>query len=159
MGMVEVDPTVRIDAAMTVQASTYVEESGPIALWQTWSDGAVLKDTRSAPDTSSRKKSRSRQLTLSTASSVGNFLRWFDGWKSAVGVEIRASYILATRDIGAAQMLHRTSGTLKDGREVGNWGRATVCCHRSDRRWWITHEHVSLPVDFKTAKAAMDLLA
>jgi ketosteroid isomerase-like protein len=88
----------------------------------------------------------------------GNFLRWFDGWKSSIGVEIRDLNILASGDIAVAYMLHRTSGTLKDGREVGYWVRATVCCQRSDHSWLITHEHISLPVDFKSGKAAVDLV-
>jgi ketosteroid isomerase-like protein len=87
-----------------------------------------------------------------------NFLRWFDGWKSLIGLEIRDLNILASGDIAAAHMLVRASGTLKDGREVGYWVRATVCCQRSDNRWLITHEHISLPVDFKSGRAVMDAM-
>jgi ketosteroid isomerase-like protein len=42
----------------------------------------------------------------------GNFLRWFDGWKSSIGVEIRDMNILTSGDIAAAYMLIRASGTL-----------------------------------------------
>jgi ketosteroid isomerase-like protein len=55
-------------------------------------------------------------------------------------------------------MLIRASGTLKDGREVGYWVRATICCERSNNTWLITHEHVSLPFDFESGTAAMDLV-
>jgi SnoaL-like domain len=54
-----------------------------------------------------------------------NFLRWSDGYK--IAVDIRGLSILASRDIAVAHMLIRASGTLKDGREVGYWVRATVC--------------------------------
>ena len=87
-----------------------------------------------------------------------NFLRWFDAWQSAIGQDIRDLHILANGDIAVAYMLIRASGTLNDGREVGYWVRATVCCHRSNDRWLITHEHVSLPVDFASGRAAMDLV-
>jgi ketosteroid isomerase-like protein len=87
-----------------------------------------------------------------------NFLRWFDAWKSSIGVEVRDLKILASADVAVAYMLHRTSGALKDGHEVGYWVRATVCCQRSNHRWVITHEHISLPVDFKSGSAAMDLV-
>jgi ketosteroid isomerase-like protein len=87
-----------------------------------------------------------------------NFLRWFDGFKSSIGQEICALNILASGDIAVAYMLIRASGTLKDEREVGYWVRATVCCQRSDHRWLITQEHISLPVDFESGIAAMDLL-
>jgi uncharacterized protein (TIGR02246 family) len=86
-----------------------------------------------------------------------NFLRWFDLWSSAIGAEIRDMTVAAGEDVATAHMLHRTSGTLKSGREVGYWVRATVCCRRSDRGWLITHEHVSLPIDFANGSAVMDL--
>ena len=87
-----------------------------------------------------------------------NFLRWFDAWQSAIGQEVRDLTIVASGDISVAHLLIRASGTLKNGREVGYWVRATVCCQRSDHRWLIAHEHISLPVDFESGSAAMDLV-
>jgi ketosteroid isomerase-like protein len=87
-----------------------------------------------------------------------NFLRWFDGFESSIGQEIRDSNILVSGDIAVAYMLIRASGSLKDGREVGYWVRATVCCKRSNHRWLITHEHISLPFDFESGSVAMDLV-
>jgi ketosteroid isomerase-like protein len=55
-------------------------------------------------------------------------------------------------------MLIRTSGTLKNGQEVGYWVRTSNVCRRSDDRWFITHEHVSLPVDMKSGRAVSDLV-
>jgi ketosteroid isomerase-like protein len=55
-------------------------------------------------------------------------------------------------------MLIRASSTLKGGREVDYWVRATNGCRRSDDGWVITHEHVSLPVDVASGRAAMDLV-
>jgi ketosteroid isomerase-like protein len=87
-----------------------------------------------------------------------NFLRWFDSWTSAIGVEVRDLHVVASGEIAAAHMLHRTSGTLKDGRGVDYWVRATVGCQRSSQGWLITHEHVSLPVDMKSGTVVMDLV-
>jgi ketosteroid isomerase-like protein len=87
-----------------------------------------------------------------------NFLRWFDAWQSAIGQDIRDLHIVASGEIALAHMLIRASGTLKNGREVGYWVRATVGCQRSDQRWVITHEHISLPVDVASGRAAMDLV-
>jgi uncharacterized protein (TIGR02246 family) len=87
-----------------------------------------------------------------------NFLRWFDAYQGSIGVEIRDLTILASGDLAAAHLLHRTSGTLKNGREVGYWVRATVCCQRSHHGWLITHEHISLPVDVASGSAATDLV-
>ena len=88
----------------------------------------------------------------------GNFLRWFDSYKGSIGMEIRDLNILASGDIAVAYMLARASGTLKNGHKVGYWVRATSCCQRSNHRWLITHEHISLPVDFESGSVAMDLV-
>jgi uncharacterized protein (TIGR02246 family) len=91
-----------------------------------------------------------------TAEIRKNFLRWFDSWQSAIGVELRELHILVSGDVASTFMLHRTSGTLEDGREVDYWVRATVCCQRSDQGWLIKHEHISLPVDLKTGRVLND---
>ena len=87
-----------------------------------------------------------------------NFLRWFDVWESAIGVELRDLRILASGDLAVAHLLHRTSGTLKRGRQVGYWVRATICCQRFDQGWVIMHEHISLPVDVANGSVVMDLV-
>jgi ketosteroid isomerase-like protein len=88
----------------------------------------------------------------------GRFLQWFDTWKGPIGMEVRSLDILASGDVAVAHWLNRASGTLKDGREVGSWVRATSCCQRSAHKWLITHEHVSWPVDPKSGSAAKDLV-
>jgi uncharacterized protein (TIGR02246 family) len=131
------------------------------ALLESWSEAARMKDidrlmSLYAPDVVYFDVVPPLQFTGSGALR-NNFLRWFDGYKSSIGLEIRGLSIVANGDTAAAFMLIRASGTLKDGREVGYWVRATVCCQRSDHRWVITHEHISLPVDFKTGFAVMNL--
>lgn len=86
-----------------------------------------------------------------------NFLRWFDGWRTGIGSRAHDLKIRATEDTAIVFKLHRTSGTLKNGREVGYWVRVTVCCRKSNGRWLITHEHVSVPTDFETGRAVLDL--
>jgi ketosteroid isomerase-like protein len=86
------------------------------------------------------------------------FSDWFERWESAIGQEVRDLNILANEDIAAAHMLIRASGTLRTGQEVGYWVRVSNCCRRSNNRWLITHEHVSLPVDLKSRSVVMDLV-
>jgi ketosteroid isomerase-like protein len=86
------------------------------------------------------------------------FSQWFDGWQGSIGQEIRDLTIVAGGDVAAASMLIRASGTRTNGREVGYWVRATDCCQRSNHGWVITHEHISLPVDFASGSAVMDLV-
>jgi ketosteroid isomerase-like protein len=84
------------------------------------------------------------------------FLRWFDRFQGSIGIESRDLSVLSSGDIAVAYWLSRASGTLTNGREVGSWVRATSCCQRSGRRWLITHEHVSFPVDAASGSVATD---
>lgn len=93
-----------------------------------------------------------------TAALRERFLDWFGRWESAIGQGIRDLNVLESGDVAAAHMLIWASGTLKDGREVGYWVRTTNGCQRSNDTWLITHEHVSLPVDMASGRAAMDLV-
>jgi ketosteroid isomerase-like protein len=86
------------------------------------------------------------------------FLEWFENFEGPIGQEVRDLHISAGGDVAVAYMLIRASGTLKNGREVGYWVRVTSAGQRSDGRWLITHEHVSLPVDMGSGRAVTDLV-
>jgi ketosteroid isomerase-like protein len=95
---------------------------------------------------------------VGSAALRGRFMDWFNGYDSSIGFDIRHLHIVSSGDVAVAYWLSRARGTLKNGQEVGSWVRATSCCQRSNDRWLITHEHVSLPVDFRSRSAAMDLV-
>ena len=86
------------------------------------------------------------------------FTNWFEGWDGPIGIETHHLNIWVSGDVATASMLLRASGTRTNGREVGYWVRTTNGCQRSGDKWLITHEHVSLPVDFETGSAVMDLV-
>jgi ketosteroid isomerase-like protein len=86
------------------------------------------------------------------------FLQWFDAYMSGIGQDVRDLNIVASEDVAVAFMLIRTGGTLKNGNEFESWVRATSCCQRSDLTWLITHEHVSVPVDPGSGRAAIGLV-
>jgi ketosteroid isomerase-like protein len=86
------------------------------------------------------------------------FLDWFERWESSIGQDVGELNVSGSGDAAGAHMLIRTSGTLKNGQDVGYWVRVSNCCRQSNRAWLITHEHVSLPVDLKTGNAVMDLV-
>ena len=87
-----------------------------------------------------------------------NFLRWFDEYEGPIGLETRDLKILASEDVAFAHMLHLNSGTRKSGQATHIWVRSTVCCQRSQNRWVITHEHISLPFDPKSGTAVINLV-
>ena len=86
------------------------------------------------------------------------FEQWFDAYQGSLKVESRDFEISANGDIAVAHWLSHVSGTLKNGREAGFWVRVTSCCRRSNDRWLVTHEHVSLPVDVMSEKAVTNLV-
>ena len=69
-----------------------------------------------------------------------------------------ADVAVTSGDVATVFMLIRSSGTLKNGQEVGYWVRVSNGFQRSHGAWLITHEHVSLPVDLRTRSAVMDLV-
>jgi ketosteroid isomerase-like protein len=131
-------------------------------LLESWSEAARTKDidrlmSHYSPDIVYFDVLPPLQYSESAAVRA-NFLRWFDGFEISIGQEIRDSHILVSENIAIAYMLIRASGILKDGREVGYWVRATVSWKRSNHRWLITHEHISLPFDFERGRVAIDLV-
>lgn len=137
------------------------DQSEVRALLERWSAAARTKDIDRlmalyAPDIVYFDVAPGLHYTGSDAVRA-NFLRWFDGWQGPIGQEIHDLRIMASGDVAAAYMLIRASGTLKSGTEVGYWVRATICCQRSNQRWLIAHEHISLPIEFPSGRVVMDL--
>jgi ketosteroid isomerase-like protein len=85
------------------------------------------------------------------------FRQWFDSYESGIRQDVRDLNIVVSGDIAVAFMLIRTGGTLENGSEIESWVRATSCCRRSNLTWLITHEHVSVPVDPGSGRAATGL--
>jgi uncharacterized protein (TIGR02246 family) len=85
------------------------------------------------------------------------FARWFAGFRGPIDMDVRDLTIVGSGDIAVAHWLSRANGTLQDGRRAGVWVRASNCSRRTDGRWLITHEHVSVPTDLATGRPATDL--
>jgi uncharacterized protein (TIGR02246 family) len=86
------------------------------------------------------------------------FHGWFESYQGPLEMDVCDVRVLAGADLAVIFWLSRVRGTLKSGRETGTWVRATSTTQRSNAGWLIAHEHVSLPVDMKTANAVMDLV-
>src|SRR5262245_11933922 len=87
-----------------------------------------------------------------------NFARWFSEYEGPIGLETRELSIAVDEDVAFAQMLHLDKGNTKSSGPKAFWLRSTVCCQRSSSKWLITHEHISLPVDFRSGTVLMDLV-
>ena len=83
-----------------------------------------------------------------------NFLRWFDEYDGPIGLETHELNVAMSGDVAFVHMLHVDSGARKNGVPEGAvWLRSTVCCRRSNGKWLITHEHISLPMGWAEASA------
>jgi ketosteroid isomerase-like protein len=83
-----------------------------------------------------------------------DFLEQFQG---VIGVEIRDLSIVAGDRVAFSHGLERLTGTLKNGQKVDSWVRFTEGYRKINGHWFAIHDHISVPVDLDTGKAALDL--
>lgn len=82
------------------------------------------------------------------------FLSQYDG---PVHVEMQDVRIISGADVGFITALEQITGKLKSGKSSAVWLRATSGLQKIDGKWLIVHDHISVPVDMDTGKAALDL--
>jgi ketosteroid isomerase-like protein len=80
------------------------------------------------------------------------FLSTFDG---PVAFEISDLQITVVGDLAYGYNFSHVSGQKKDGSQVDHTVRVTDVYRKTGGNWLIVHEHVSVPVDMKTGKAAL----
>jgi ketosteroid isomerase-like protein len=87
-------------------------------------------------------------------------------WKNWVAVftafqqidyETRDLTITVSGDLAVVHSVNRISGAMTNGNKIGYWLRWTACFRRIDGYWLIAHDHVSVPTDFATGRAKLDL--
>jgi len=86
--------------------------------------------------------------------------RWqelFEAYENAIDYDVRELSITAGDDVAFSHSLNRISGTMKNGQKSDRWLRWTACYRKTDGKWLIVHEQVSVPVDLVNGKAMTDL--
>ena len=86
--------------------------------------------------------------------------RWrelFDAYQGPIEYEVRDLSIAADGDLAFSHSINQMSGLLQNGQKSGRWLRWTACYRKTHGKWSIVHEQVSVPVDVKSGKAALDL--
>jgi ketosteroid isomerase-like protein len=97
---------------------------------------------------------------LQKVSADGKRTNWMDvfaTYRRPLGYDIRDLTVAVAGDVAFAHSLNRISGALKNGNEIAQWVRWTACFRKIDDRWLIVHDHVSVPTDFASGKALVDL--
>ena len=82
------------------------------------------------------------------------FLAQYDG---PIEVEFREVKIFVGNDVAFAYCLERLNGTLKSGQKSDVWVRVTSGFQKIKGKWLDIHDHVSVPADFDSGKAILDL--
>jgi ketosteroid isomerase-like protein len=83
-----------------------------------------------------------------------DFLAMFEG---PLEVEFRGLRVFAAGDVGFVHTLERVTGKMKTGQKTDMWLRATSGVRKMDGKWLIVHDHSSVPADFETGKALLEL--
>ena len=81
----------------------------------------------------------------------------FESFQDSIDFEVRDLNITTSNDLAFSQNLLRLNATRANGQKVDYWERLTFCFRKIDGKWLITHEHVSVPADFKNDKAVLNL--
>jgi len=84
-----------------------------------------------------------------------NFESWFSTIEGPIGYEIRDLQITAADTIAFCRSVCHVTSTRINGEKADYAVRVTSGLRKIDGEWKITHEHVSLPVDMRTGKAAL----
>jgi ketosteroid isomerase-like protein len=86
-----------------------------------------------------------------------NWAKVFTIYQPPLGYDIRDLSIAVGDDVAFGHSLARISGSLRNGTRSEYWVRWTTCLRRIDGHWLIVHDQVSVPVDFASGKALLDL--
>ena len=86
-----------------------------------------------------------------------DYASFFAQFKGPLKISNPTIHVDQAGDVAFASGLERLRGTMNDGTPVDMWLRFTDGWKRSNGRWVVAHEHVSVPVDLATGKARLDL--
>jgi ketosteroid isomerase-like protein len=86
-----------------------------------------------------------------------NWAKAFTLYQRPLGYEIRDLTIALSEGVAFGHSLARISGALKDGNRSNYWVRWTSCFRKIDGDWLIVHDQVSVPADFGSGRALLNL--
>lgn len=81
----------------------------------------------------------------------------FELYRDPIHYEVRDLSITAGDDVAFSRSLNRISGTMKNGQKTDVWLRWTACYRKIGGEWLIVHLQASVPVDFRSGRAVLDL--
>ena len=95
--------------------------------------------------------------TVGAETFVTHWQQFFESHDGPIEVEFPEIRIVTGDEVAFSYCLHRIKRTLKNGQETDWWLRWTACYRKTNGKWLIVHEQVSVPADLRSGKALMDL--
>ena len=87
----------------------------------------------------------------------GNLAAWLAGWDGPIRIDTNDVSLTVDGSLAFASGLNRMRGR-QGGQEQDLWYRATVCLRKTNGRWYIVHDHTSVPFYMDGSyRAAIDL--
>ncbi|GAC1303028.1 MAG: nuclear transport factor 2 family protein [Steroidobacteraceae bacterium] len=86
-----------------------------------------------------------------------DYAKFLAQYAGPIDIKFHDVRVVAGEDVAFVHALERIIGTLKDGQKSEMWVRATSGLKKIHGRWLIVHDHISVPADFETGKAVLDL--
>ncbi len=86
-----------------------------------------------------------------------DYREFLDQFQGPIDIEYRDLNIIAGDTVAFSRGLERMTGTLKNGQKFDAWVRFTEAYRKTSGHWLAIHDHISVPVDLDTGKAALDL--
>ena len=82
---------------------------------------------------------------------------WFSSFEGFPCYEMSDLKITATNELAFCHSLNHIRATKTNGGKLDMWWRETVCYHRINGMWLITHVHSSVPFNMHSGKASLYL--
>jgi uncharacterized protein (TIGR02246 family) len=81
----------------------------------------------------------------------------FTTYEPPLDYEVHDLQLTVGDDLAFGHSLNRIAGTLKNGNRTEFWLRWTTCFRKLDGNWLIVHHQASVPVDFASGRALLNL--
>ena len=97
---------------------------------------------------------------LQTVGAEAKLKSWemaFTVFKPPLGYEIRDLTITVGDDVAFGHSFNRLSGTSQNGNGIGPWVRYTAGFRKIAGNWYVAHDQVSVPTDFGSGRALLNL--
>ena len=85
-----------------------------------------------------------------------NWINFFQLFDDIPTMEFKHMRVTCSGDVAFVHGFTRIKATM-NGQPLDIWTRETNCLRKIDGTWLLVHDHVSVPTDFDSGKALLDL--